>query len=122
MSKLLEVKNVSKEFGIENKTVVLKNINMEVEEGEYVVIMGQSGSGKSTLLYQISGMDKATSGEIIFDGENLSELDDEKMSQIRLQKMGFVFQNSYLLKNMSLKDNVILPALKAKKYSKTVAF
>lgn len=118
MSKLLEVKNVSKEFGIENKTVVLKNINMEVEKGEYVVIMGQSGSGKSTLLYQISGMDKATSGEIIFDGENLSELDDEKMSQLRLQKMGFVFQNSYLLKNMSLKDNVILPALKARKYSK----
>ena len=118
MRNILETRNVCKEFGQENKTVVLKEINMDVEEGEYVVIMGQSGSGKSTLLYNISGMDKATSGEIIFDGENISEFDDEKMSQLRLQKMGFIFQHSYLLKNMSLRDNVMLPAFKAKKYSK----
>lgn len=118
MSKILEAKNIYKEFGQENKTVVLKGINIEVEEGEYVVIMGQSGSGKSTLLYNISGMDKTTSGEIIFDGEKISEFDDKKMSQLRLQKMGFIFQHSYLLKNMSLRDNVMFPAFKAKKYSK----
>lgn len=91
---------------------------MDVEKGEYVVIMGQSGSGKSTLLYNISGMDRVTSGKVIFDGENISDFDDERMSSLRLQKMGFIFQHSYLLKNMSLKDNVMLPAFKSKKYGK----
>lgn len=118
MSILLEARNVYKEFGQENKTVVLKGINLKVEEGEYVVIMGQSGSGKSTLLYNISGMDKMTSGNVFFDGENISALDDDKMSRLRLEKMGFIFQNAHLLKNMSLIDNVMLPAYKAKKYSK----
>lgn len=118
MSKILETKNIYKEFGQENKTVVLKGIDMEVEKGEYVVIMGQSGSGKSTLLYNISGMDRVTSGEVIFDGENIVAFGDEKMSRLRLQKMGFIFQHSYLLKNMSLRDNVLLPAFKAKKYAR----
>ena len=94
MSKILETKNIYKEFGQENKTVVLKGIDMEVEKGEYVVIMGQSGSGKSTLLYNISGMDRVTSGEVIFDGENIAAFGDEKMSRLRLQKMGFIFQHS----------------------------
>ncbi|WP_207717309.1 ABC transporter ATP-binding protein [Anaerosporobacter faecicola] len=118
MSKILEAKQIYKEFGQENKVTVLKGIDMEVEQGEYVVIMGQSGSGKSTLLYNISGMDKMTSGKVIFDGEDISALDDEKMSQLRLRKMGFIFQHSYLLKNMSLKDNIMLPAMKAKKCNK----
>ena len=118
MKKILEVKNLYKEFGEENKTVVLKGINMEVEQGEYVIIMGQSGSGKSTLLYNVSGMDRVTSGKIVFDGKDISTFNDEKMSSLRLQKMGFIFQHSYLLKNMSLRDNVALPANKAKKYSK----
>lgn len=117
MKKLLEVKNLYKELGEESKTVVLKGINLQVERGEYVVIMGQSGSGKSTLLYNISGMDKVTSGEVLFEGERISAFSDEQMSQLRLHKMGFIFQHSYLLKNRTLKDNVLLPARKAKKYS-----
>lgn len=74
--------------------------------------MGQSGSGKSTLLYCISGMDRPTSGNVIFDGEDISKLNDEKISKIRLKQMGFIFQNSYLLKNLSIRDNIVLPGFK----------
>ncbi|MBP1865808.1 putative ABC transport system ATP-binding protein [Clostridium tetanomorphum] len=84
-----------------------------VNRGEFVAIMGQSGSGKSTLLYNISGMDRATNGEINFDGEDISNIDDEKMSNIRLRKMGFIFQQSHLLKTLSIRDNIVLPGFKA---------
>lgn len=110
MRTVLEVTNLSKSF---DKTQVLNNINLKVEEAELLAIMGQSGSGKSTLLYNISGMDRPTSGNIHFDGSDLSNLNDEKISQIRLNKMGFIFQHSYLLRNLSIRDNIILPGFKA---------
>ncbi|MBJ8325553.1 ABC transporter ATP-binding protein [Streptococcus pacificus] len=110
MASLLEVKNLRKQF---SDTLVLKDITMTVEEGEFLVIMGQSGSGKSTLLYQISGMDVPTSGELLFENKKLTKLDDKALSQLRLEKMGFIFQKSHLLKNLSIRDNIILPGFKA---------
>lgn len=110
MKNILKVDELSKEFdGIK----ILKGINFTVKAGDFVAIMGQSGSGKSTLLYNISGMDRPTEGDIYFDGENISKFDDEKMSNIRLTKMGFIFQNSHLLKTLSIRDNIILPGFKA---------
>jgi putative ABC transport system ATP-binding protein len=115
METILDVQNLGKSF---EDTQVLKDINFQVEEGEYVAIMGQSGSGKSTLLYCISGMDRPTSGHVLFGGKDISKLEDEEMSAVRLRQMGFIFQHSYLLKNLSIRDNIILPGFKAGKLSR----
>lgn len=115
MRTILQAKGLCKEF---EETEILKGIDVEVKAGEFVAIMGRSGSGKSTLLYNISGMDRATKGEISFDGEYISNLDDEKMSNIRLKKMGFIFQQSHLLKTLSIRDNIVLPGFKAKSESR----
>jgi len=115
MSNVIEVKKLCKNF---KETIVLRDIDLEVKTGEFIAIMGQSGSGKSTLLYNISGMDRSTSGTINFDGKDISNLNDDEISKIRLESMGFVFQNSCLLKNLTVKDNIILPGFKAKKYSR----
>jgi putative ABC transport system ATP-binding protein len=109
---LLDVHNLSKSF---DNTQVLNDINFKVEEGEFIAIMGQSGSGKSTLLYSISGMDRPTSGHVLFCGRDISKLDDEKISEVRLKQMGFIFQHSYLLKNLSIRDNIVLPGFKSGK-------
>jgi putative ABC transport system ATP-binding protein len=111
MKTILKAEGLCKEF---DGTAVLKGIDVSVNEGEFVAIMGRSGSGKSTLLYNISGMDRATGGEISFDGEDISKINDEKMSNIRLKKMGFIFQQSHLLKTLSIRDNIVLPGFKAK--------
>lgn len=110
MKTILEVKNLCKSF---EDAQVLNDINLKVDEGEFLAIMGQSGSGKSTLLYGISGMDRPTSGNVLLCGKDISKLDDEKMSEIRLKQMGFIFQHSYLLKNLSIRDNIVLPGFKA---------
>lgn len=107
---VLEVKNLGKSF---EDAQVLSDINFKVDEGEFIAIMGQSGSGKSTLLYNISGMDRPTSGNILLNGKDISKLSDENMSEVRLKQMGFIFQNSYLLKNLSIRDNIILPGFKS---------
>jgi len=107
---ILEVQKLCKGY---EDTQVLNDINLKVDEGEFLVIMGQSGSGKSTLLYCVSGMDKSTSGKVMFSSKDISKLNDEKMSEIRLKQMGFIFQHSYLLKNLSIRDNIVLPGFKA---------
>ena len=88
---------------------------MEVNKGDFIAIMGPSGSGKSTLLYSISGMDEITGGSVWFDGENLSAMGEEERAQMRLKKMGFVFQNAQMLKTLTILDNIILPGLVAGK-------
>lgn len=110
MKSVLEVKNLCKSF---EDIQVLNNINFKVNNGEFIVIMGRSGSGKSTLLYSISGMDKPTSGNVLLCGNDISKLNDDKMSEVRLRQMGFIFQHSYLLKNLSIRDNIVLPGFKA---------
>lgn len=89
---------------------VLRNVNLEIEEGEMVGVMGPSGSGKTTLLYTVSGMDSATAGEIKFFGEEMTRLSANQVSDLRLRQMGFVFQQMYMLKNLSIYDNIVLPA------------
>lgn len=116
--KVLEVKNLVKTF--KNETVentVLKNITFDINEGEFIAIMGQSGSGKSTLLYNISGMDTMTSGHVLIDGVDLSDKHQDELADLRLSTMGFIFQNNHLLKNLNLHDNICLPGFKAKKTS-----
>lgn len=113
---IIEVKNLCKTYIVEKRqNNVLKNVNLKVEKGEMVAIMGPSGSGKSTLLYSISGMDKITSGEVIFDGKDISQLSKNELSELRLNKMGFIFQQMFMMKNLSILDNILLPSIESKK-------
>ena len=80
-----------------------------------VAIMGPSGSGKSTLLYSVSGMDKATSGEVMFDGKDITKLNGNQLAELRLNKMGFIFQQMFMMKNLTILDNILLPAVESKK-------
>lgn len=115
MEYILEAKGLKKSFG---PSQVLKGVDLKIRPGEFLAVMGQSGSGKSTLLYNISGMDRPTEGRVIFQDQDLFQLSDEKLSKIRLEQMGFIFQKSHLLKNLSLGDNIILPGFKSGKYSR----
>ncbi|MDF2587583.1 MAG: transporter, ATP-binding protein [Anaerocolumna sp.] len=112
MKVILQAKGLWKEF---DGTPILKGIDFSVNEGEFIAIMGQSGSGKSTLLYNISGMDRATKGVIQFQGEDILNQDDNKISNLRLTKMGFIFQQAHLLKTLSIRDNIVLPGFKAQR-------
>ena len=86
---------------------VLKNLDLEIYEGDFTVIMGPSGAGKSTLLYALSGMDKPTLGEVNFAGKQINGLSNDKLAVFRRDNCGFVFQQMYLLDNMSVLDNVL---------------
>lgn len=109
---MIKVEQISKSF---KDTPVLHKISFEIDKGEFVAVMGPSGSGKSTLLYSISGMDSLSSGRVMFEGINITDMKEEELSEFRLNKMGFVFQNAQMLKNLSIFDNIILPGLVAKK-------
>ncbi len=100
---------------------VLRNLDMEVYEGEFTVIMGPSGAGKSTLLYALSGMDKPTIGGIRFVDKEISKLSNDKLAIFRRDNCGFVFQQVYLLDNMSVLDNVMACGLLVEKNRKVVA-
>ena len=116
MSNIIEVKNLCKTYIVDKRqNNILKNVNFQIEEGEMVAIMGPSGSGKSTLLYSVSGMDNATSGEVKFMGQDITKMDSKKLSELRLDQMGFIFQQMYMLKNLSIGDNIILPACESEK-------
>ncbi|MCR5058695.1 MAG: ABC transporter ATP-binding protein [Clostridiales bacterium] len=116
MKKLMEVKDLCKTYVIEKRqNNVLKNVSFDVEEGEMIGIMGPSGSGKSTLLYSISGMDKATSGQVMLDGKEITALSEKELSSVRLNDMGFIFQQMYMMKNLTIMDNILLPAIECDK-------
>ena len=120
MSAVLKVKNLCKTYIVNKRqNNVLKNVNLTVEEGEMVAVMGPSGSGKSTLLYTVSGMDRMTAGEVLFDGKSMESLNEKELAQLRLDEMGFIFQQMYMLKNLTLIDNIILPACQSKKLSES---
>ena len=111
MNKVLQVKDLCKTYIIKkNSNNVLRNINFELSEGEFVTVMGPSGSGKSTLLYTVSGMDKMTSGRVEFNGKDISTLNKKEMSKLRLTEMGFIFQQMYMMKKLCVFDNIVLPA------------
>lgn len=112
----LSVKDLCKTYIVNKRqNHVLRNINMEIRQGEMTAIMGPSGSGKSTLLYSVSGMDQITAGRVDFFGRDLSSLSRLQMSELRLTEMGFIFQQMYLLKNLSIYDNIVLPAYQSRK-------
>ena len=122
MANILEVKDLCKTYIVDKRqNNVLKNVNFQVEEGEMVAIMGPSGSGKSTLLYSISGMDEATSGQVLFDNKDITKLKSNELAKIRLDQMGFIFQQMYMMKNLTILDNVVLPAVESKENKATKA-
>lgn len=109
---LLEVKNLKKVYTTRfggNQVQALGNVNFSVEKGEYVAIMGESGSGKTTLLNILAALDKPSSGEILLNGQNLTEIKESAMAAFRREHLGFVFQDFNLLDTFSLKDNIFLP-------------
>ena len=111
----LVVKDLCKTYIVNKRqNNVLRNVNLEIKEGEMVAVMGPSGSGKSTLLYAVSGMDRPTAGSVSFFGKDLTNLNASQMSDVRLNEMGFIFQQMYMLKNLSIYDNIILPAYQSK--------
>jgi len=117
---ILEVKDLCKTYIVNKRqNNVLKNVNFTVSEGEMVAVMGPSGSGKSTLLYAVSGMDSITAGEALFCGKNIAKIGAKELADLRLDEMGFIFQQMYMLKNLTVLDNIILPACQSKKNTET---
>lgn len=113
---ILEVKDLCKTYIVNKRqNNVLKNVNFTVSEGEMVAVMGPSGSGKSTLLYAVSGMDSITAGEVKFCGNDIAKLGEKELADLRLDEMGFIFQQMYMMKNLTVLDNIILPAVQSKK-------
>lgn len=109
---ILQATNLSKHINITHMPpqIILKQINLSIDQGEFVAIMGASGSGKSTLLYTLSGMSQPTAGTVTFAGKILDQLNDTQLTKLRCHKMGLVFQQPNLLSHFNLRDNVILAA------------
>lgn len=120
MKNIIETKKLCKTFsngGVQQH--VLKNIDLEIREGDFTVIMGASGAGKSTLLYALSGMDKPTLGDITFNDKIITKMSTDQLALFRRQNCGFVFQQTYLVDSMSVLDNVLSAALLVEKNKKT---
>lgn len=110
MNALLESKDLNKSYRIDanNEQQVLFDVNLQVNPGEFVSVMGPSGSGKSTLLYNLCGMDSMSSGSVRFKDHTLEKLTEPQLATVRLKEMGFVFQQIHLLRNLSILENVLL--------------
>lgn len=120
MNLILNVKDLCKTYIVNKRqNNVLRNVNLSVAEGEMVAVMGPSGSGKSTLLYSVSGMDKITAGEALFCGKNIAEMTEKELAKLRLDEMGFIFQQMYMLKNLTVLDNIILPSCQSDKIAES---
>ena len=112
MKNIIETKKLCKTFssgGIQQH--VLKNIDLEIYEGDFTIIMGASGAGKSTLLYSLSGMDKPTLGSVMFDGTEITKMNTDELAIFRRSNCGFVFQQVYLVDSMSVLDNIMAAGL-----------
>ena len=122
MKNIIETKKLCKTFsngGVQQH--VLKNIDLEIFEGDFTVIMGASGAGKSTLLYSLSGMDKPTLGSITFDGTDITKMNNDELALFRRSNCGFVFQQVYLVDSMSVLDNIMAAGLLVYKDKKVLA-
>jgi putative ABC transport system ATP-binding protein len=110
-STVISLRNISKRYVMGDETVftALNNINLDINKGEYVAIVGQSGSGKSTLMHIIGLLDKPTSGTVTIEGKDISTLNDDATSTLRSEFVGFVFQQFNLLNKLTIKENILLP-------------
>lgn len=123
MSVILDVNGLKKVYTTrhsENQVTALRNVTFQVEQGEYVAIMGESGSGKSTLLNLLAALDKPTAGSILLDGKDLSGIKDSALAAYRRDNLGFVFQEFNLLDTFHLEDNIFLPLVLAGKDYKSM--
>ena len=112
MKNIIETKKLCKTFsngGVQQH--VLRNIDLEIYEGDFTIIMGASGAGKSTLLYSLSGMDKPTLGSVLFDGTEITKMNTDELAVFRRSNCGFVFQQVYLVESMSVLDNILAAGL-----------
>lgn len=105
---MIKISNLEKYQG---KTKILDGINLEINRGELVTVMGPSGSGKSTLMYLMGGLDRPTSGEVVIDGQEVGRLNDVSLSKLRGKKIGFVFQAFYLQPFLTVEENVMVPMM-----------
>ncbi len=122
MDTIITVDNVYKSFGKDELEVkVLQGADMTVQRREFVSLMGPSGSGKSTLLYLIGGLDRNFTGDIVVCGENIGKIKEKKLSELRLSKIGFIFQFYNLVQNLSVEDNIMLPLKVANRYDSAAA-
>ena len=113
MKNIIVCEDVVKSYGEgDEKRNVLDGVSVEINQGEFVAVMGPSGSGKSTLMFALSGMDSVDSGNVTFDGKELSALSEDELADVRRMNMGFVFQQPTLLKNLNILDNIILPSMR----------
>ncbi|WCR25591.1 ABC transporter ATP-binding protein [Paenibacillus thiaminolyticus] len=113
MKRMIIGDRIVKSFGEgDEKRNVLDGVSVEINEGEFVAVMGPSGSGKSTLMFALSGTDSVNGGKVVVDGRDLSEIGENELSDIRRTKMGFVFQQPTMLKNLNILDNIILPSMR----------
>ncbi len=109
---IIKVSEVSKSFGSkENYNLVLDNVSLEIEKGEFVSLMGESGSGKSTLLYLIGGLDKPTSGNVYINEKDINTLKEKEIAKLRRSGIGFVFQFYNLVQNLTVEENIMLPVV-----------
>jgi lipoprotein-releasing system ATP-binding protein len=118
MRTILEARNVSKKFVDPVEISVLTDVSFQVKQGEFVSVVGKSGSGKSTLLYVLSTMDTDYQGEVLIDGQSMANRSEGELARVRNEKIGFVFQFHYLLNEFTVLENVMLPGLKLKRYSR----
>lgn len=108
---MIRAENIRKSYGtMDNRCEILKGISLDIEDGGFTVILGASGSGKSTLLNVLSGLERPDSGSISYDGKNIAELSDDKLTAFRRKKIGFIFQQYYLLPNLTVDRNVKMGA------------
>lgn len=111
MNTVLSAKGLCKSYALNGgQNHILSHVNLDVREGDFTIIMGASGSGKSTLLYALSGMDRATAGQVIYNGKDLVRLKEKGLSALRCKDFGFVFQQMHLIGNLTLFENVAISA------------
>lgn len=122
MKIILETQKLNKIHGLNQDMHqhALKDIDLQIMQGEFISIMGPSGCGKSTLLHAISSMDKMTSGRVLFEVHDFSTMSEENLSALRLEKMGFIFQHNGLLKNLNILDNIVFPAYVRKQEARNI--